>query len=129
MSFDAKAGIMRAINDTNDPAMKTLLLLMLGVLEEIGGKIDSVLNNEQALRQTVLNGHAESHHKHHEWLERRMKRDEKIDLIVGWAENKIVKERQAEEDARKVKMGVFEKVIVAVLLSGASFFAGWVMTK
>lgn len=129
MSFDAKSGILRAINETNDPAMKTVLLLLLGVFEEIGGKIDSVLNNEQALRQTVLNGHTDSHHGHHEWLDRRIKRDDKIDLIVGWAENKIIKEREAEEDARKVKTGVTEKIAGTVIIGVLSFLAGWVLTK
>lgn len=129
MSFNAKSEILSAIAKTDDPAMKTVLLLLLGVFEEIGGKIDSMLGNERALRETVLNGHTDSHHDHHEWLDRRIKRDDKIALIIGWAENKIIKEREAEEDARKVKMGVTEKLIGGVLLSLLSFAAGWMLTK
>lgn len=124
MSFNAKSSILSEIAKTNDPALKTVLLLLLGVFEEIGGKIDSVLNNERALRQTVLNGHTDSHHDHHEWLDRRIKRDEQIEVIIGWAENKILKEREAEEDARKVRTGVFEKVLAAVFVAVISFAAG-----
>lgn len=125
MSFNAKSSIVSEIARTNDPAMKTVLLLLLGVFEEIGGKMDSVLSNERALRQTVLNGHTDSHHGHHEWLDRRIKRDEQIEVIVGWAENKIIREREAEEDARKVRTGVFEKVLTAVFVAAISFAAGW----
>lgn len=125
MSFNAKSEIMSAIAKTDDPAMKTILLLLLGVFEEIGGKIDSLMGNERLLRETVLNGHTDSHHDHHEWLDRRIKHDDKIALIIGWAENKIIKEREAEEDARKVKVGVADKVLGAVILAALSFLAGW----
>lgn len=129
MSFDAKSGIMKAISETNDPHMKTLLLLMLAVLEEIGGKVDSILRNEHALRQTVLNGHTDSHHDHHEWLERRIKRDDKVDLIIGWAENKIIKEREAEEDARKVKTDVVSKVMGYIAVAVVAGFLTWLRVK
>ena len=129
MSFSAKSEILSAIAKTDDPAMKTVLLLMLGVFEEIGGKIDSVLKNEQVLRQTVLNGHAVNHDRDHEWLDRRIKRDEKMDLIIGWAENKIIKEREAEEDHRKMKVGLFEKIIGGVLLAAIIGSAGFFLGK
>ena len=125
MSFDAKSGIMKAISETNDPAMRVVLALMLGVFEEIGSKIDSVLKNERAIRETVLNGHTDAHHGHHEWLERRIKKDDQIDVIIGWAENKIMKEREAEEDARKVKVDVTSKVFgyiaVAIVTAGITY--------
>lgn len=129
MSFDAKSGILQAINEANDPAMKTVLLLMLAVFEEIGGKIDSVLKNERALRETVLNGYTDAHHGHHEWLDKRIKRDDKIDQVVDWVETKMVNEREMKEDARKVKADVLGKVIVALVISGASFAAGWVFQR
>jgi hypothetical protein len=129
MSFNVKSEILAAIGKTNDESMKTILLLLLGVLEEIGGKVDSVLTNERALRQTVLNGYTDDHHGHHEWLERRIKRDDKVDVIIGWAENKILKEREAEEDARKIKVGTFEKVLGSIIFAALSFAAGWFFQK
>ena len=109
MSFDAKSGILRAINETNDPAMKTVLLLMLGVFEEIGGKIDSVLKNERVLRETVLNGHTDAHHGHHEWVAK-----------------KIKEEDEAEEDARKVKVGVTEKALGYLIVAAIAAFGTWI---
>lgn len=129
MSFDAKSGIMKAISETNDPAMKTVLLLLLGVFEEIGGKIDSVLKNEQALRQTVLNGHALNHDRDHEWLDRRIKRDEQMEVVIGWAENKILKERQDDEDARKVKVDVVGKVFGYLAVAAVTAFLTYLGTR
>lgn len=129
MSFDAKSGIMKAISETNDQAMKTVLLLLLGVFEEIGGKIDTVLNNEHALRQTVLNGHALNHDRDHEWLDRRIKRDEQMEVVIGWAENKIMKERQSEEDARKVKVDVVGKVFGYLAVAAVTAFLTYLGTR
>lgn len=96
MSFDAKTAILSAIAKTDDPNMKTVLLLLLGVLEEIGSKIDSFASNDDALRQAVLNGHEGVHHAHHEWIEKQIKaeadqtqssrkiRDDVLAKVLGW---------------------------------------------
>lgn len=129
MSFDAKNGILKAINETNDPAMKTVLLLMLGVFEEIGGKIDSVLKNERALRETVLNGHTDTHHGHHEWLTKRIERDVEIDHIVDWAASKMTQERETAEDARKVKVSVTEKALGYLIVAALGAFLTWLKLR
>ena len=71
--FNVRSEILAAIAKTETTETKTLLLLMLGVLEEIGGKIDAFLQDEKTLRDKVLNGHEPSHHKHHDWIEAQMK--------------------------------------------------------
>jgi hypothetical protein len=125
MSFDAKSQIMKAINDTNDPAMRTVLLLMLGVFEEIGGKIDNILKNERALRETVLNGHTDSHHSHHEWVSKRMQRDEEIEEVIDWVAAKMVQEREAEEDKRKIKVGFVQESFKYVLVAAVGGLLTW----
>lgn len=77
MSFNVKSEILASIAKTEDQTVKSLLLLMLGVLEEIGGKIDSVISDERSLRETVLNGHSDVHPKHHEWIAEKMQAEEK----------------------------------------------------
>ena len=99
------------------------------MFEEIGGKIDSVLKNELAVRQTVLNGHALNHDRDHEWLDRRIKRDEQMEVVIGWAENKIMKERQAEEDARKVKVDVVGKVFGYLAVAAVTAFLTYLGTR
>jgi hypothetical protein len=129
MSFDAKSGILKAINETADASLRTVLLLMLAVFEELGGKLDNVLQNEDSLRHTVLNGHAANHHRDHEWLDRRIQRDAQIEVIVGWAESKIIKERQDEEDARKVKVDVVGKVFGYIAVAALTAAITYLVSK
>ena len=75
--FDVKSEILSAIAKTEDQTVKSILLIMLGVLEEIGAKIDAVMNDETALRETVLNGHSNVHSKHHEWISVQLTKEEK----------------------------------------------------
>lgn len=124
MSFNAKSEILSAIAKTDDPAMKTVLLLLLGVFEEIGSKIDSILGNERLLRETVLNGHEPVHHHHHEWLSERIKRDDHIEKIIEWVDTKRQEEADAKSSERKIRDGVLEKVIGTAIVAAGSFLLG-----
>ncbi len=136
MGLNVKEDIMKAINGTDDPAMRTVFMLMLGLFEAFNEKLDKVLGDEKAMREAVLNGHEPVHHSHHEWIdrqmkremefeshhewvERRIKRDPEIDAIVAWAT--AVKKRE-EEDAksgRKIRDGLIEKTLWAALCIAA----------
>ena len=129
MSFDAKAGILKAVNETSDAAMRNVLLLILAVLEELGGKLDTVLNNEDLLRSTVLNGHAVNHHRDHEWIDRRIQREDEMEAVVRWVNGKIDKERMAEEDARKVKTDVVGKLFGYIAVGGLGALIAWVASR
>lgn len=124
MSFDAKTGILKAINETNDPAMKTVLLLLLGVFEEIGNKIDSVLSNEQALRATVLNGHEPVHHKHHEWIDVRMARDKELEELIDWVKAKKAAEANNATSSRKIRDDLIAKALSWALAGVLGVVAG-----
>lgn len=104
--FDVAAELKSKIAKENDEDRRTVLLLLLGVFEanlaglaQIGKKIDDLISDEQSLRDTVLNGHAESHDRHHEWVELRMKSS--CAEACGWAERKMHEERQAEIEAKE----------------------------
>ncbi len=84
MSTDARSEIIKAIAATTDQNLKTVLLLLLGVLEELGGKIDAMRADEVGLKEAVLNGHSDKHNKHHDWIEERMGSD--CDEGCTWAE-------------------------------------------
>lgn len=124
MSFDAKSGILKAINETNDPAMKTVLLLMLGVFEEIGEKIDSVLNNDATIRAMVLNGHEPVHHKHHEWLNDRIARDEEIKVLSSWVRVQMQHEADNKASSRKIKDGVVGTILGWAAIGILGFLVG-----
>lgn len=111
-SFNVKSEILAAIAKTNDENMKMILLLMLGVLEEIGSKVDAVLKDEQSLRDTVLNGHAMNHDRHHEWVERRMAANH-CEQVCGWAKNKMILEDDEKKanitSARRIRDNLIER--------------------
>ena len=85
MSYDARSEIIKAIAATADQNLKTVLLLLLGVLEELGGKIDAMRADEAGLKEAVLNGHASNHDKHHEWTSVQIERAKETEAIRTWA--------------------------------------------
>lgn len=131
MSFNVKSEILSAIAKTDAPETKTLLLLMLGVLEEIGGKIDGFLQDEKQIREKVLNGHEPSHHKHHDWVAERM--TEQCDETCTWVKKQmaaddetkairawVAAKMQAEEDAAKANKTTLRKAIDKAVEQGVT---------
>lgn len=110
MSFDAKSEILKAIAETGDRNLKTILILLLGVLEELGAKIDAMGSDERALREAVLNGHEDVHHDHHEWIARQMKAEE--DSAASDAASR-----------RRIRDGIIEKLLWLTLVAIAG--SGW----
>lgn len=103
MGFDVKSEILAAIAKTDDSNMKSVLLLMLGVFENIGGKLDNLMRNEDAMRSMVLNGHAPVHHDHHQWIEKKIKEEDAA-------------EKEAFSAKTKMRYSIIERVIWALLL-------------
>lgn len=85
-----KDAILKALADESDHKVKMLLLLMLSAIEDIGGKLDAVLQNEERIKTMVLNGHAPVHHADHEWIGRRRKTDERDLRVLAWAEEAMI---------------------------------------
>lgn len=82
MAFDVKSEILSQIDKTDDKTTRTVLLLMLGVLEQsvacveqIGEKIDALRADEESLKRAVLNGHEASHHSHHDWIAEKIQQE------------------------------------------------------
>jgi hypothetical protein len=124
MGFNVKEDIMKAINGTDDPAMRTVFMLMLGLFESFNEKLDKVLGDEKAMREAVLNGHEPVHHSHHEWIERRIKRDPEIEAIVTWCIAAKKREETNEQSGRKIRDGLIEKVIWSALAGAVMFVLG-----
>lgn len=102
---EVRQEIMEAITADGDVPQRTLLKIMLMVLDEIGGKIDVILRDEQGLRETVLNGHTDRHEAHHDWIEVQM---------LAESDNK--------RSARKIAESVVEKFLYSVLVFAAGAF-------
>jgi len=123
MAFNVKDGIMDAINGTDDPKMRTVFMLMLGLFESFNDKLDEVIGDEKAMREAVLNGHEPVHHAHHEWVEKRIKRDSEIEAIVAWATIKKKQDDENQNSSRKIRDGLIEKIIFASLGGALAFLA------
>lgn len=118
MAFESKPAILSAIAKTDDPAMKTVLLLLLGVFEEVVEKMDKVLSDEQTLRQMVLNGHEPVHHRDHEWIGKRIAREDEVEAVMSWAKQKMEEEKENRSSTRKIRDGVIQRMI-ELSLAGA----------
>jgi len=113
MSGDIKNDIIAAIAKTDDDNMKTVLLLLLAVVGQIGDKIDAMQRDEKGLRDAVLNGHEPVHHSHHEWVAKRIKQEED--------------DAAAEKDSkRKIRDDLVVKVL-GFLVIGLLTASGWVL--
>lgn len=126
MASNAKAEILAAIGKTDDANMKTVLLLLLTVLDEIGNKIDALRSDEQGLREAVLNGHSAVHDSHHEWIAKRVAAGE-CETTCQWVRERIAQEKEdaaSEKDSkRKIRDALIERIIWAAVLLVAG--SGW----
>lgn len=131
-----KDDIIQALANESDQKVKMLLLLMLSAIEDIGGKLDAVLQNEERIRAMVLNGHAPVHHSDHEWIGRRRKTDERDLRVLAWAEEAMIHDhinrkrgawvdaKMRDEDAdtdsrRSIRDKWLERVVWAVTVLAA----------
>lgn len=127
MADPVRNQIVAAIAATNDNSMKVILMLMLGVLEEIGSKIDAMRADEKGLREAVLNGHEAVHNAHHEWVSIRMSSD--CAIGCDWAAKKKREEEDAVKDdkasKRRIRDGLIEKALWVILVAAAG--SGWLI--
>ena len=119
MVAGVKDQIVAAIAATEDKNIKVVLLMMLGVLDEIGTKIDTALNDEKGMRNAVLSGHEPVHHTHHEYIARRMTYEEEDAAQRRWVGRKMkeeIEDAKSEKDAkRSVKYNIIERVLWVTL--------------
>lgn len=92
---ELRTRILSAIDKVDDASHRTILLLMLQILDEIGSKIDAVLGDEAAIKQMVLNGYVEAHNSHHAYIARMIARDETVEIaarttVVEWATRMVI---------------------------------------
>lgn len=123
-----KQDIMAAIGNTNDPNMKAVLLFMLGMMEEIVGKIDAMRADEQGLREAVLNGHTQNHDSDHNWVQDRRKAKCEENCLWVQERRKQETENAAADVAskRKIRDGLIEKALWLVLVAAAGA-SGWML--
>ena len=121
--FNVRSEILGAIAKTNDENLKMILLLMLGVLEEICSKIDTVISDEKTLKEMVLNGHTDQHHAHHDWIAQRIAHQGRCE----WANKEIAKQADAaaaKKGAIKTFLNTAVQQITLVAITAIAAAAG-----
>ena len=113
MTESTKPAILKAIADCQDDNMRAVLLLMLAVLEEIGGKIDSVMSDEKTIRDMVLNGHSAIHDDDHVWIAQC--RAKQVEEVCAWAHLKMKEEAETSHSWRRVSEHVVGKIVIAAI--------------
>ena len=130
--FNVRAEILSKIAETRDDTLRTILLLLLGVLDEIGSKIDNVMKDDATIKKLVLEHHAESHAGHHDYLNGKIINDPRIQQMIAralpaleWAEAKQIEERQLAKDNKGSLRHIIETLIAqAVPMLIAATLAG-----
>lgn len=124
---DVRSEIFSAIAETEDKTMKVVLLMLVGVLDEIGDKIEKMRADEAGLRAAVLNGHEPVHHAHHEWISKRLPYDEEDANQRRWIANKMkveIEDQKANKDsARTIRDDLVKNALWVVLVAAAG--SGW----
>lgn len=116
-----KAEILAAIANETDARMRTILLLMVGMMEEIGGKIDSIYSDIPALRREVLNGHADVHHDDHEFI-RELRTQEKA---LAWNQEQYEESIKDKQSKREIVEEWLKNLLWAVTL----FVGGIILSR
>lgn len=132
--------IMAAIEAEPEETTRKILMYQLKVLREITSRMDAFMAN---VRSSVLNGHDDVHHEHHNWVARRISEEAQIEnerrwvqermasdchAACAWANKKRMEEAEDIETNRKnrnaAKWHMVERIVWAALVFLAAFFWG-----
>lgn len=115
MPQDLKAAILAALQQTNDPGLKSVLGLLLQALDHIGGLVEDVhrdlhryMESNALDRQELFNGHIDAHADHHHWV---------AGQIDAGRANRV-----------ELRSLVFD-LLKAAILAGAAWAAGFFMGR
>jgi tRNA G18 (ribose-2'-O)-methylase SpoU len=107
---------MAQVEDKHHRVVLSLMIRIMGTQErfihEIFQKLDTLIQDEERIREIVLNGHMENHSKHHEWLQR-----------------KIEIEEENKKDFRGFLKTSFGRIIIAIFLFILGFHADKVFPR
>ena len=110
MSEGMKKNIQAAIAATNDQNLRSLLLLLLGVLEEIGDKLDALVADDK-------------HRDDHDWIE--ALRQSKLAEACSWAEQKMIEERRDNRELRKMQWDIRSTLITTAISISGTIIVLW----
>jgi hypothetical protein len=150
-NFNVRSAILSEIAKTDDSSMKSILLLLFGVLEQgerglhrIEMKIDKVLKDEQAIKKLALNGHELNHHAHHDWISDRIadechkdcgwvgeqrKLEAEMKPVCEWAKGEMAKSVEAAQTKKGLVIKFLESIVGHIGTAIAVFAIAYITFK
>lgn len=123
VSATIKDQIVNAIAKSDDPQLKTVLMLMLHMQEEIVTKMDAVLADEKKLKELVLNGSAAEHDQDHTWVRERRAQAETLVDDHAWVRAQRDDAAENKRSQRKIRDGLILNIVWGVI-AGACTYLG-----
>lgn len=119
--FDVRAEIMKSISATDDSKDRSMLMLMLGVLE----RVEQLLTDDEAMRKRVLNGNYAQHSDDHAWLtELRVKMDG-MEEVCAYSRARMRRETDRSGRVRRLVDRALEHA-VTVSLTATALYLGFI---
>jgi hypothetical protein len=120
--------ILIAMTKVEDSTYRIVLSLMLRViaaqqklLKEMVDRLDTVIEDEQRIKEIVLNGHIKAHTIHHDFLAKQLASSDEFEYAIRWAAQKMKEERENNTDRKRRLSNIVEKL----LLGGILFLIGF----
>jgi hypothetical protein len=115
---DITAQIMTAISQTTDPNMRAVLLIIHSGFGQLSAKIDAVLQDENTIKNIVLNGHSTYFHDDMTWLHE-FRKTRHAEGKCPYVVRKELEDAEAAKSRRTISERLIERVIwgVAVVLT------------
>ena len=133
---DLKKDMLEALATIQDPGQRIVLMLLMRSMDNISHKLDKVLSDEAKIKHIVLNGHSDAHDAHHKWVDGQIAKTaenaQSLEFIkerraqgglCEFAKRKVEEEKALNASKRKIKEGIVEKVLVAILMFAAGVWA------
>jgi hypothetical protein len=124
--------ILSAMTKVEDSTYRVILSLMLRVisaqqklLKEMVDRLDLVIEDEQRIKEIVLNGHNSDHHHHHDWLHKQLTNQDELEYAMKWAAKKMAEEECDRTAFKSARRSLIEKVLIA----GITFVIGFHASK
>lgn len=113
--------LVSAIADETDPKFRTLLMLVFKGMARLEKKLDNLMKDEQQLRRTVLDGHAEDFDPVMRWAKERMENGGLCPRMRQMLEDEAEAKVANKNSWRKIRDGMLEKILYAAF--GAAGYA------
>jgi sirohydrochlorin ferrochelatase len=122
--------ILIAMTKVEDSTYRIVLSLMLRViaaqqklLKEMVDRLDTVIEDEQRIKEIVLNGHLGEHTRHHDFIGKHFTNSDEFEYAINWAATKMREERESSSENKRFMRRSVERIIITSVMFLLGFHA------